>query len=129
MNLVAALAGGLTLLAFGVHALVGASEFRDFAPTVSSGQARTKWLQALAGWHWVSVDLLAATVLLFVVAFTDLVAHEPTALLLLAGYFALAGVAWLGTLVVAGRGVRRRYLALGQWLFCFLVAGLAVAAA
>ncbi|MEM6783710.1 MAG: hypothetical protein AAF624_08255 [Bacteroidota bacterium] len=129
MNLLAAFAGGLTLLAFGVHAIVGANEFRDFAPTASSGLPRTKWLQALAGWHWVSVDLLAATAVFFAVAFTDLVPHEPTALLLLAGYFALAGVAWFGTLVVAGRGVRRRYLALGQWLFCFVVAGLAVAAA
>ena len=129
MNLLAALAGGLTLLAFGAHAFVGANEFRYFAPTVSSGPPRTKWLQALAGWHWVSVDLLAATVLFFVVAFTDLVPHEPTALLLLAGYFVLVGVTWLVTRVVSGRGVKRRYLVLGQWLFCFVVAGLAVAAA
>ncbi|MEM9998253.1 MAG: hypothetical protein AAF809_11180 [Bacteroidota bacterium] len=128
MNLLAALAGALTLLAFGVHAVVGAHEFRQFAPTVASGSPRTGWLQALAGWHWVSVDLLAGAVLFLVIAFTDTVLHEATALLLLAGYFALVGTAWLVTLAVAGQGVRRRYLVLGQWLFCWVVAALAFVA-
>lgn len=120
-----AIAGALTLLAFGAHAVVGAQEFRQFAPSPDAGKPRTAWVQALGGWHWVSVNLLAAALLFLLIGFTDLVPEEPTILLVLSAYFALCGLAWLATVSVVGQGIERRYLVLGQWLFCFLVAGLA----
>ena len=125
MNGFALAAGLLTLAAFGAHAFVGAREFRLFAPRIDAGKPRTVWVQGLAGWHWVSVDLLASAVLLLLIALTAWLPDESTVLLVLSGYFALTGLAWLSTLILAGRGVPNRYLALGQWLFCFVVAGLA----
>ena len=127
MNLLALVAGVLTLTAFGAHAVVGASEFRQFAP--EAGPARTAWVQALSGWHWVSATLLAAALLLLVIGCTDVVPQESAVLLVLSAYFGLSGAAWLATVAVSGTGVERRYLVLGQWLFCFLIAGLAFFAA
>jgi len=63
--------------------------------------------------------------LLLTVGLTDWLLQEGTVLMVLSGYFALTGLAWLATLVVSGRGVPNRYLRLGQWLFCFTVAALA----
>ncbi|MEM6645143.1 MAG: hypothetical protein AAF730_02715 [Bacteroidota bacterium] len=121
-----ALAAGLsTLIAFGAHAVVGAQEFRSFRPASSAEKPRIAWVQGLAGWHWVSVDLLAAAVLLLVIGLTDRLPDEGTILMVLSGYFALTGLAWLATLIVSGRSVPNRYLRLGQWLFCFTVAALA----
>ncbi len=128
-NLFAVIAGVLTFVAFAAHTFVGAREYRLFAPDEDVGPARTAWVQALAGWHWVSISLLAAAAVLLLIGFTDAVPNEPTVLLMLSGFFGLGGIAWLATLVVSGRGVRLRYLALGQWLFCFVVAGLAYLAA
>lgn len=125
MNLLALIAGVLTLVAFAAHTFVGAREYRLFAPNDDAGAARTAWVQALAGWHWVSVSLFAAAIVLLVAGFTDAIPNESTVLLMLSGYFALGGAAWFATLVVSGRGVRRRYLVLGQWGFCFVVAALA----
>ncbi|GAB5520970.1 MAG: hypothetical protein RhofKO_32210 [Rhodothermales bacterium] len=125
MNGFALAAGLLTLAAFGAHAWVGAREFRLFAPPPEAVQPRTAWVQGLAGWHWVSVDLLASAVLFLLMGLTAWLPNEGTLLLVLSGYFALTGLAWLSTLILAGGGVPNQYLKLGQWLFCFLVAGLA----
>ncbi len=129
MNLAAAIAGALTLVAFGLHAVVGAREFRQFAPDPDAGQPRTAWVQALSGWHWVSVSLLAAAALFFLIGFSDVIPAESAVLIGLSVYFGLCGFAWLVTVATAGRGVARRFLVLGQWLFCLLVAGLAYLAA
>ncbi|MEM1055760.1 MAG: hypothetical protein AAGI52_09540 [Bacteroidota bacterium] len=129
MNLFSTLAGVLTLLAFGIHTVAGAREFRLFAPSREARGPRRAWVQALAGWHWVSVSLLASAGLFLAIGLTDRVPGEPTVLLGLAGYFAACGLAWLATVAISGGEVRRRYLVLGQWVFCFLVAGLAFAAA
>lgn len=128
MNLLALLAGGLTLAAFGVHAGVGAREFRLFAPPADGEPPRTAWVQALSGWHWVSMDLLISGIVFVTIGLADLIPEEPTVLLVLAVYFGLASVAWLGTVAVAGGGVPKRFVALGQWIFCVLVAALAFGA-
>ena len=125
MNLLALIAGVVTLVAFGAHTFVGTHEYRLFAPDEDAGPSRTAWVQALAGWHWVSVGLLASAVLLLLIGCTDVIPNEPTVLAMLSGYFGLGGAAWLITLIVSGRGVRQRYLVVGQWMFCFVVAGLA----
>ena len=129
MNVLAATAGVLTLLAFGAHAIVGAREFRQFAPPPDADAPRTAWVQALSGWHWVSVTLLAAGVLFIAIAFSDVVPSEAAVLRVLSAYFALCGMAWFATVLVVSRGGGRRFLVLGQWLFCLVVAALAYFAA
>ena len=125
MNLPPLIAGALTLTAFVAHVFVGARECLLFAPEPGSGQARQAWVQTLAAFHWVSVDLLASAVLLLVIGASDALPHEPTLLLVLGGYYAACGAAYLLTVALAGGGVEGRYLKLGQWLFCFAVAALA----
>ena len=82
-------------------------------------------MQGLAAFHWVSVDLLASGAAFLLIGLTDVIPHEPAVLLVLGGYFTICGVVWLTTVFVAGGGVERRYLVLGQWIFCFLAAALA----
>ncbi|MEL6615761.1 MAG: hypothetical protein AAFQ43_08490 [Bacteroidota bacterium] len=126
MNVLALIACVLVLLAFGIHTVVGAREFRLFAP--EAGDARRAWVQALAGWHWVSVSLLASGVLFGVVGASDALPDERSVLGGLALYFGACGLAWLATVAVSGARVPRRYLVLGQWAFCVVVAALAVLA-
>ena len=95
MNVLALVCGGLTLAAFGAHAVVGAREFRLFKPPMS-GKPRTAWVQALAGWHWVSVSLLASGVLLVLAGATDVLgADEPLVLGQWLFCFAVAALAFL----------------------------------
>ena len=126
MNVLAAIAGILTLVAVGIHATVGAKEFRYIKPT--SGKALEVWVQALSGWHWVSVDLLLVALVLLTVGFSDVMADEDLALLLVSGYLVLCSVAWLVTVAIVGKGVERRFLKLSQWAFCLLIAALAFGA-
>jgi hypothetical protein len=86
-------------------------------------------VQALSGWHWVSATLLAAALLFLAIGLTDAIPAETAVLHALSAYFALCGLAWFAMVLATGRGVERRYLVLGQWVFCFLVAGLAYFAA
>lgn len=125
MNLPALIAGALTLTAFIAHVFVGAKECYLFAPEADSGKARQAWVQTLAAFHWVSVDLLASAALLLAIGASDVLPHEPTLLAVLSGYFAASGTAYLATVALAGGGVEGRYLKLGQWLFCFVVSALA----
>ena len=128
MNLFALIAGLLTLLAFGAHAFVGAREFTSLDPGPTPGPARTAWVQALCGWHWVSLDLLATGILFVLIGLAEVIPDEASVLLILSVYFTLCGLVWLGTLAVSGAAVERRYLVLGQWAFCLLIAALAFVA-
>lgn len=128
MNPLALIAGALTVAAAVVHAWVGARELRLIAPDQEAVKARETWVQALCGWHWVSVSLFGAAAVFLTIGAADVIGHELVVLTGLALYFGACGGAWLLTLLVSGRGVRRRYLTLGQWLFCLLVVGLALAA-
>lgn len=125
MNILAAIAGVLALVAFGIHAVVGGREFRHIEPPPGAGKGREVWVQSLSGWHWVSVDLLLAGLVLLLVGFSNVIPSEDLALLVVSGYFLLVAVSWLVTVLIAGGGVERRLLSLPQWLFCLLIAGLA----
>jgi len=127
MNILAIIAGILLIIAAGVHAFIGASEFRLIKPT-DFGKTREVWVQALSGWHWVSIDLFLSALVLLVVGVSDVIDAEETVLLLIGIYFGLCGIAWLVTVLVSGKGVARSLLKLPQWLFCFFIAGLSLAA-
>ncbi|MEM7049369.1 MAG: hypothetical protein AAF604_06905 [Acidobacteriota bacterium] len=124
MNGFALGAGVLVILAFLAHAIVGGRELALLTPAADQGKARLVWTQTVCGWHWVSFDLLAAGAVLLGLGMTDLFAAESAIFSLLALYFLGVGSVWLVTAAVAGRGVPRRFLALGQWIFCWVVAAL-----
>lgn len=127
MNILATIAGVLVLIAAGVHAIVGGKEF-SFIKPVGTGKPRAVWSQALCGWHWVSIDQLFVSALLFIIGLTEAIQDEAFILLIIGGYFALIGVTWLVTALISGRELERAWLQLGQWIYCFLITGLVLGA-
>lgn len=110
-----------------MHAIIGGKEFAFIKPT-DSGKPREVWSQALCGWHWVSVDQLLVSGLLLVVGFSNIIHDESLILLVIGIYFALTGIIWLLTALVSGREIENAWLKLGQWMYCFLISGLALLA-
>jgi hypothetical protein len=126
MNILVLLASILTFVAFLVHAIQGSRELPELDPqSESPDQKSDSWVQSVAGWHWVSVDLLLSAFLMGLIALTDLIPFEQGLSLILAIYFAVNGVAWL-LIVLLNKKSNAQVLKLGQWIFCFLVAGLLV---
>jgi hypothetical protein len=65
MNIAILIANILTLLAFVIHTFVGDKELKVNEPTNETNdnfQKIEKWTMARCGWHWVSFDLLFATI-------------------------------------------------------------------
>ncbi len=125
MNWLSCLAGLLTAVATVVHAIVGALEFRHFKPAEDNTTAQQSWTQSLAGWHWVSFDLAFATIGFLMIGFADWIEDESQLLKIAALYFAGTGFGWLVTITVGGKPVKNRFVVLGQWIFCWIIATVA----
>ncbi|MBO9699989.1 MAG: hypothetical protein J7604_07245 [Sporocytophaga sp.] len=68
------IANVLTGLAFIAHTFVGDMEISSIQPAVTITNWNEKqeiWTMARCGWHWISFDLLCATVTLALVNFTN----------------------------------------------------------
>jgi hypothetical protein len=124
VNWLALIAGVLSMLAFLAHSIGGAMELRYVAPIDASPKAEEVRFQLINAWHWVSVDLLLATIAFLLVAATEL-PDERSVLALLSLYFALLGVVWLATTSFTSRLRPKVMLRLGQWLLCFALSALA----
>lgn len=123
MNIPILVAGILSLLAFFVHAFVGDMENRVLKPVEDALEIKTAWVQVRCGWHWVSVDLIMSSCLLILLATTEIIKAKSEILLLLSLYYLLCGIVWFGT-VYFSKSDNKQILALGQWIFCFLMSGL-----
>jgi len=131
MNYQIAIAGGITLLAFFAHALVGIREALSTAPAKSPQKANVdrndvverNWVQSMCAFQLVTIDLLALSVLLFVLAFTDLLGSKQVIAFCLVAFYFLWGSAWLLQLLFLKRRPKD-FLLLSQWLFWFVCAGL-----
>ncbi len=126
MSIPILVANVLTLLAFMLHAFIGDKEIRMFEPVTDKDDGyvkQEKWTMARSGWHWVSVDLLLASIGLALINFTEYLQHEAYLLKILSSYFLCYGLAWL-----IGIGISKKfpknYLKLGQWILCFVLSGL-----
>lgn len=118
------IAGLLACLAFFAHAFIGDKEYKLLRPVPESpDKTKETWVQARGGWHWVSVDLFLAGILLILLATTEIINAKSEILLLLSIYFMVCGFVWLGT-VILSRGKINQILVLGQWVFCFVMSGL-----
>jgi hypothetical protein len=122
MNWLSCLAGLITAVAAIVHGFIGTKEFTQFKPTDGNASARQSWTQSLAGWHWVSCDLVFATVGFIVIGCTDWIDNESQLLRIAALYFMGTGFGWLMTVAAVGKPVKNRFVVLGQWLICWIVA-------
>lgn len=126
MNIAILLANILTLLAFVLHTFVGDKELNVNQPKEvddDSFRKIEKWTMARCGWHWVSLDLLFATIGLALINFTNYFNNEKTLLQILAIYFLGYAIVWALTIAIS-KQFPRNYLKLGQWMLLLLISGL-----
>lgn len=124
MNGLLIVAQGLLLLAVVAHTWMGDHELQILRPDAQKeGGALEKWLQARAGWHIVSWDLLLATLGVSLLTWTDVLAPRAVYCQLLVVYFLGAGMAWL-LVLLATPTVAGRWWRLGQWGLLWVIAGL-----
>lgn len=116
----------LTFLAFLLHTFVGDKELKINEPNEGADedfQRREKWTVARCGWHWVSLDLLFATIGLALINFTNYFDNEKTLLQILTIYFLGYAVFWIVTIVIS-KQFPKNYLKLGQWMLLLIISGL-----
>lgn len=123
MSISLLIANTLTLLAFFVHAIMGDRELKIIEPVDNAKNKQEKWTMARCGWHWISIDLLFASVGLTLVIFTDFFENERTLLQILSVYFLSYSIAWLVTVLIS-KPFERNFLKLGQWMLLLLISGL-----
>ena len=126
MNIPILIANILTLLAFAIHTFVGDKELKVNEPTEETDvnfQKREKWTMARCGWHWISFDLLFATIGLGLINFTKYFDNTKTLLQILTIYFLGYAIAWALTIAVS-KQFPKNYLKLGQWILLLFISGL-----
>jgi len=126
MNIPILMANILTLLAFISHTFMGDKELKIIEPENENDEKhlkREKWTMARSGWHWVSFDLLFATIGLGLINFTNSLESEQLLLQILAVYFLGYGIVWLIGITISKR-FPKNYLKLGQWILLWLISGL-----
>ena len=126
MNIPILIANILTLLAFVIHTFVGDKELKIIEPIQVNDenfQKTEKWTMARCGWHWVSVDLLFATIGLGLANFTNYFQNEKTLLQILTVYFLGYAVVW-ALIIAVSKPFSKNYLKLGQWMLLLLISGL-----
>jgi len=126
MNLFILIANILTLLAFILHTFVGDVELKINEPIEDKEgdfQKREKWTMARCGWHWVSVDLLFATIGLGLINFTNYFENEKMLLQILTVYFLGYAIVWALTIAISKK-FPQNFLKLGQWILLLLISGL-----
>lgn len=130
MNIPILIAAVTVLICFLAHTFVGNVEAMstrpgaaDIPPSPEAERIERNWVQSMCAFQLVTVDLLAWSVLLFVLGGTNLIPARREVALVAALFFALWAAAWLIQLAVLRRG-RGDYLRLGQWIAWCLCAGL-----
>ncbi|MEM6264539.1 MAG: hypothetical protein AAGI38_18645 [Bacteroidota bacterium] len=121
MNICLILAFILSTMAFLVHTFVGDRELRFIEPKAADGKAvsLSTWTMARCGWHWISIDLLMASIGLGLAIWSNL-PYRTFLLQLFAGYFLLYGAIWLVVIFIS-RSFKNNYLRLGQWMLLWVI--------
>ncbi|ADQ78875.1 hypothetical protein Palpr_0719 [Paludibacter propionicigenes WB4] len=126
MNVLILIANILTFLAFIIHTFIGDKELKINEPIDDlddSFQKREKWTMSRCGWHWVSFDLLFATIGLGLINFTSYFDNEKVLLQILSTYFLGYAIVW-GLTIVISKQFPKNYLKLGQWILLLIISGL-----
>lgn len=123
MNIPLLIANILTLLAFFAHTFVGDGELKIIQPALDETDwvnKQEKWTMARCGWHWISFDLLFASVGLALINFTDFFDNEKMLLQILTFYFGGYALIWIITVFIS-KSFSRNYLKLGQWFLLLVI--------
>ena len=109
-------------MAFVIHTFVGDKELKLIEPN-DYDLKREKFTMARCGWHWISIDLLFATIGLGLINFTNYFDNEKTLLQLLSVYFLGYSIVWIFVIFIS-KPFPKNYLKLGQWILLLLISGL-----
>ncbi len=126
MNTSILIANILTFLAFVIHAFIGDRELKIIQPVTDIdkwAEKQEKWTMARCGWHWISFDLIFASIGLALINFTDYFDNEKTLLQILTIYFLGYAIVWALSIVIS-KQFPKNYLKLGQWILLLLISGL-----
>ncbi|KAL9643546.1 hypothetical protein ABK040_010159 [Willaertia magna] len=120
----------LTGVSFLVHTFVGDGDVREIEPQMDKDNKeafnlkREKWTQTRCGWHWISTELLLATVGLYVLNCTNkFEGHENFLKKLMSTCFFSCSAAWLTTIAVS-KPFPQRFLKLAQYGLLAVIGGL-----
>lgn len=132
MNYPIAIVCGLMLVGFAAHITGGVVQSLSIKPSKVAEKSGAEgslealdrnWVQAMCAFQLVSVDLLALAGVLYLLAFTDLLAPRQSIGFAVAGLFFLWGIVWLVQLGALKRKLKD-YLLLGHWSVWFLCSGM-----
>jgi len=126
MQITLLIANVLTVLAFVAHTFVGDKELKLIEPLEqedSDFNKQEKWTMARCGWHWISFDLLFASIGLALINFTDHLNCERQFLQIIACYFFGYGIVWIIGIAIS-KSFPKNYFKLGQWILLWCISGL-----
>ncbi len=125
INRAVLIANILTFLAFIAHTIGGDLEIQTLAPVVGSDDSATKfqiWVMSRCGWHWISFDLLFASIGLFLVNFSQFFASKKSILQLISVYFLGYSIVWIIVLFMSP-SFEGNFFKLGQWMLLLSISG------
>lgn len=127
MNISLLIVASTTSIAFLAHTVVGIKEAYSTEPKTLQATVDTtiqrNWMQSMAAFQMVTVDLLLLSVLLWLLALTNWIPQAEGVTMVLSGLFLLWGLAWWLQVVFISEN-KKDYLALSQWLLWLLNAAL-----
>lgn len=126
MNIPLISANILVFLAFIIHTVFGDMDLRVIQPEPDSKDwevKQEKWTMARCGWHWISFDLLFASVGLGLINFTEFFKNETILLQILFVYFLGYSIVWLLTILISKK-FPMNFFKLGQWILLLSISGL-----
>ena len=125
-NLPLLLALTLTNLAFLAHTFGGDMELLVIQPKNGIDnwdEQQQIWTMARSGWHWISIDLLFASIILALISFTKTFKQPKTVLNLLTIYFFSYAIVWFLVILISPT-FPNNFLKLGQWILLLTISGL-----
>lgn len=130
MNTPVLITACISLLALIAHTFVGTKECTLLSPLSRTNNNVSKskkliqhWKQSMCAFQMLTIDLLLVTIILFVIALTELISFETELILFLSLVFFLWGIVWLIQLLWL-KTEARTYLHLSQWIFWFICSAL-----
>ena len=126
INIPILIASILTGLAFFAHTIGGDIELASIQPSININNWVEKqqiWTMARCGWHWISFDLLFASIVLSLINFTNYFENKRTILQLLSTYFLGYGVVWFFIILISP-SFSNNFLNLGKWMLLLTIGGL-----
>ena len=126
INIPILIANILTALAFLAHTFGGDIEITSIQPAINIDNWAEKqqiWTMARCGWHWISFDLLFASVALALINFSNYFENKKTILQLLSFYFLGYAIVWFIVIIISP-SFPSNFINLGQWILLLTIGGL-----